>query len=72
MVIATSQMNAQLEAIVAAMLVGGGLAIAAVAAIVRVRTKQRTIAEILDDTMGTTRVPVEAVSESRSAVSCRP
>jgi tight adherence protein B len=64
MFIATSQMNSQLEAVMAAVLVGGGLAVAAVAAIVRVRTKQRTIAEILDDTMGTARVPVEAVSES--------
>ena len=43
---------------------GGGLALAVVAIIMRVRRKQRTIAQILDDTMGTARVPVEAVSES--------
>ena len=30
----------------------------------RVRTKQRTLAQILDDTMGTAEVPVEVVSES--------
>ena len=30
----------------------------------RVRTKQRTLAQILDDTMGTAPVPVEVVSES--------
>ena len=43
---------------------GSGLALVAVAVIMRVRTKQRTIAQILDDTMGTARVPVEAVSET--------
>ena len=46
------------------MLVGAGLSLAVVAAIMRVRTKQRTLAEILDDTMGTAEVPVEVVSES--------
>jgi hypothetical protein len=30
----------------------------------RVRTKQRTLAQILDDTMGTAEVPVEVVTES--------
>ncbi len=32
--------------------------------IMRVRTKQRTLAQILDDTMGTAEVPVEVVTES--------
>jgi tight adherence protein B len=58
------QMNTQVEAFVAAVLVGAGLALAVVAAIMRVRTKQRTLAEILDDTMGTAAVPVEVVTES--------
>jgi tight adherence protein B len=40
------------------------LAIAVVAIIMRVRTRQRTLAQILDDTMGTASVPVEVVSES--------
>ena len=48
----------------AAVLVGAGLAIAVVAMILRVRTRQRTLAQILDDTMGTAQVPVEVVSES--------
>jgi tight adherence protein B len=64
MVLATSSVNTQMEAVLAAVLVGSGLAIAVVAAIMRVRTKQRTIAQILDDTMGTANVPVEAVSET--------
>lgn len=64
MVLAASQMNTQVEAVLAAVLVGGGLALAAVAIIMRVRKKQRTIAQILEDTMGTARVPVEAVSET--------
>ncbi len=64
MVLAASQVNSQMEAILAAVMVGGGLALAVVAAIMRVRTKQRTIAQILDDTMGTAKVPVEAVSET--------
>ncbi len=34
------------------------------ALILRVRTKQRSLAEILDDTMGQAQVPVEVVSES--------
>ena len=58
------QMGGQAGAFVAAILVGAGLALAVVAAIMRVRTKQRTLAQILDDTMGTAQVPVEVVSES--------
>ena len=58
------QLNTQVEAFVAAVLVGAGLALAVVAAIMRVRTKQRTLADILDDTMGTAAVPVEVVTES--------
>ena len=62
--LAALQLSSQTEALVAAVLVGAGLAIAVVAAIVRVRTRQRTLADILDDTMGTPKVPVEVVSES--------
>lgn len=58
------QLGSQSEALVAAVLVGAGLAIAVLAVIMRVRTRQRTLAQILDDTMGTAPVPVEVVSES--------
>ena len=51
-------------AVVAAVLVGGGLTLAVLAFMTRVREKQRTLAEILDDTMGAAPVPVEVVSES--------
>jgi Flp pilus assembly protein TadB len=51
-------------AFVASVLVGAGLAVAVVALIMRVRAKQRSIAQILDDTMGTAEVPVEVISES--------
>ena len=51
-------------AFAAAVLIGAGLSLAVVAAIMRVRTKQRSLAEILDATMGTASVPVEVVSES--------
>lgn len=57
-------LGSQMGALVAAVLVGAGLAIAVVAMIMRVRHKQRSLAEILDDTMGTADVPVEVVSES--------
>ena len=57
-------MSTQAGAFVAAVLIGGGLALGVVAMIMRVRTKQRTLAQILDDTMGTAEVPVEVVSES--------
>ena len=62
MILATSNVHAQ--ALAAAILVGGGLALAAVAFISRVRAKQRSLVEILDDTMGTAPVPIEAISES--------
>ena len=58
------QLGSQTQALVAAVLVGAGLAIAVVALILRVRTRQRTLAQILDDTMGTADVPVEVVTES--------
>ena len=58
------QLGSQSEALVAAVLVGAGLALAVVAILLRVRSRQRTLAEILDDTMGTAQVPVEVVSES--------
>ena len=51
-------------ALVAAVLIGGGLTVAVLAFLTRVRAKQRTLAEILDDTMGTAPVPVEVVTES--------
>src|ERR1700722_10741380 len=59
-----TQLSTQGTALVAAVLVGGGLSLAVVALIMRVRTKQRTLAQILDDTMRTAEVPVEVVSES--------
>ena len=51
-------------ALVAAVLVGGGLALVGVSIILRVRGRQRSLAAILEDTMGTARIPVEVVSES--------
>jgi Flp pilus assembly protein TadB len=63
MLLAT-QLSSQGTALAAAVLVGGGLALAVVAVIMRVRTKQRTLAQILDDTMGTAEIPVEVVTES--------
>jgi tight adherence protein B len=59
-----AEISTQGTALVAAVLVGGGLALAGVAIILRVRTKQRTLAQILDDTMGSSEVPVEVVTES--------
>lgn len=63
-VLASMQLSSTTEAVVAAVLIGAGLSVAVIGAIMRVRTKQRTMAQILDDTMGTARVPVEVVSES--------
>jgi tight adherence protein B len=54
------------KALVAALLVGGGLSLTVVAALQRVRTKQRSMAEILDYTMGQAQVPVEVASEAPS------
>jgi tight adherence protein B len=51
-------------ALAAAVLIGAGLTVAVLAFLTRVRAKQRTLAEILDDTMGTAPVPVEVVTES--------
>lgn len=56
--------GSQSGALLASVLVGAGLAIAVVAIILRVRSRQRSLAQILDDTMGTAQVPVEVVSES--------
>ena len=65
MLVASLQLSAgSTGAFVAAVLIGAGLSLAVVALIMRVRTKQRTLAEILDATMGTASVPVEVVSES--------
>jgi tight adherence protein B len=54
----------QLHAIMAAVLLGGGLSLTVVAVLSRKRNQQRTLAAILDDTMGLAPVPVEVVSES--------
>jgi tight adherence protein B len=51
-------------ALVAAVLVGGGLALAVLSMLMRVRGRQRTLAAILEDTMGTAPIPVEVVSEA--------
>jgi tight adherence protein B len=59
-----AQLSTQGAAVVAAVLLGGGLALVVMGLITRVRSKQRTLAQILDDTMGTAEVPVEVVSES--------
>jgi tight adherence protein B len=53
-----------MHGLLAALLVGGGLSLAVVAVITRARTKQRTLASILDDTMGQAPIPVEVISES--------
>ncbi|HUC06438.1 MAG TPA: type II secretion system F family protein [Acidimicrobiales bacterium] len=53
-----------MRALLAAALIGGGLSMTVVGALVRARSKQRTLASILDDTMGQAPIPVEVVSES--------
>ena len=62
--VAALQLGSQTEAFVGAVLVGAGLALAVVAMIMRVRNRQRSLADILEDTMGTAKVPVEVVTES--------
>jgi tight adherence protein B len=52
------------HALVAAVFVGGGISMAVVGWLTRVRSKQRSLASILNDTMGQSAVPVEVVSES--------
>ncbi len=64
MPLAALHLSTSSGAVVAAVLIGAGVSTAVVAVLMRVRTKQRTLAQILDDTMGTTEVPVEVVSES--------
>jgi tight adherence protein B len=54
----------QLHAIVAAVLVGGGLAMAVVAMLLRVKNRQRSLAAIINDTMGQAPIPVEVASEA--------
>lgn len=61
---AALQLGGQGGALAAAVLVGAGLTIVVLAMIMRVRSKQRTLAQILDDTMGKADVPVEVISES--------
>jgi tight adherence protein B len=53
-----------IPAALAAVLVGGGLSLTVVAMLTRVRRKQRTMASILDDTMGDANLPVEVISEA--------
>jgi tight adherence protein B len=53
-----------ITALAAALLVGGGLSTVVISLIVGVRRRQRTLAAILDDTMGAAPVPVEVVSEA--------
>jgi tight adherence protein B len=52
------------HALLAALLVGGGLSTAVVGILLKYRTKQKTLVAILDDTMGQASVPVEVASES--------
>jgi tight adherence protein B len=60
----TMALNNLVPAVLAALLVGGGLAMVGVSMILRVRGRQRTLASILEDTMGTAPIPVEVISES--------
>lgn len=53
-----------LKAALAAVLVGGGLAMAVVAVLLGARRRQKTLASILEDTMGSANIPVEVVSEA--------
>ncbi len=53
-----------MKAVLAAALVGGGLATAAVALMLGMRRRQKTLASILQDTMGEAPIPVEVISES--------
>src|SRR5580704_12813506 len=53
-----------IPAMLAAILVGGGLSVTVVAMLTRVRRKQRSLASILDDTMGDANLPVEVISET--------
>jgi len=54
----------QMHAILAAVLIGGGLSLAVVAFLMSKRNRQRSLAQILDDTMGMAPVPVEVASEA--------
>jgi tight adherence protein B len=54
----------QVHALLAAVLIGGGLATAVTGALIRVRHKQRLLADMLEYTMGQVPVPVEVASEA--------
>jgi tight adherence protein B len=54
----------QMHALVAALLIGGGLALAVVTVLQGKRTRQRSLAAMLDETMGHVAVPVEVASEA--------
>jgi len=53
-----------MHALLAAVLVGGGLAVTGVAILQRSRNRQRSLADLLEDTMGEVSIPVEVASES--------
>jgi tight adherence protein B len=54
----------QVHALLAAVLIGGGISIAVIGWLSRVRSKQRSLAAILDDTMGQAPIPVEVITEA--------
>jgi tight adherence protein B len=54
----------QSGALLSAVLIGGGVSTVVVALIMRLRNRQNTLAEILDNTMGQSPIPVEVVSET--------
>ena len=54
----------QLHAVLAALLIGAGLSLTVVAILRRKRNEQRTLAAILDETLGMAPIPVEVVSEA--------
>jgi tight adherence protein B len=54
----------QVQAFAAAALLGAGMTIVVLAVLLRVRGRQRTLADILDATMGQASIPVEAASEA--------
>jgi tight adherence protein B len=56
--------SSQLSALVAALLVGGGLSLTVVGMLQRKRNEQRTLAAILDETMGIEPIPVEVSTEA--------
>jgi tight adherence protein B len=62
--IATALASSQIHAITAAILIGGGLSLAVVAVLQGKRNRQRSLAALLDETLGQAPVPVEVASEA--------